>query len=59
MLFVDVARSFGFIEPWKIIAAGLVVIRRWRAPRSLSVSRMSPEWLAEHEQRSAKQGPQP
>lgn len=58
LLLVDVARSIAFIEPWKIVSAGLTALRRWRAPRPLSVSAMSTEWLAEHEQRAAKKGGQ-
>ena len=58
MLFVvDVARSISLFEPLKVLTAGVVALTRWRVPRSLSVSPMSVEWLAEHERRSAKQGP--
>ena len=57
LLFVDVARSISLFEPLKILTAGLVALRRWRVPRSLTVPGMSVEWLAEHERRSAKQGP--
>jgi hypothetical protein len=58
MVFADVARTIAFIEPWKVVSAGLAAIKRWRAARSFSVSGMSVEWLAEHERASAKSGGQ-
>jgi hypothetical protein len=53
---VDVARTISFTDPWNVLFAVLATMKRWPAPRSLTVPGMSAEWLAEHERHSAKSG---